>query len=82
MRLIHWLRSLKSQIPAGRRQARHAAGRGRLESVDGTLDTTFGPNGTGFTYATTGEVYSLAIDPTDNRIVACGGSTVVCLTLA
>ncbi len=53
-------------------------------SVDGTLDTTFGPNGTGFTYPTNEAhgVYSLAIDPTDNRIVACGGSTVVCLTLS
>ncbi len=46
-------------------------------SANGTLDTSFGPNGNGFSYAMVGvnsSVTALAIDPNDGGIVACGTS--------
>jgi hypothetical protein len=44
-------------------------------SANGILDTAFGPNGNGFSYAMIGldsSVYALAIDPNDGGILACG----------
>jgi uncharacterized delta-60 repeat protein len=44
-------------------------------SAGGILDTSFGPNGNGFSYAMIGQdstVYGLAIDPNDGGILACG----------
>ncbi len=85
MRLIPWLRSLKSQIPAGGRQARHPAGRGRLElwraledrccPSAGLLDTSFNGTGNDFLPNSFGGDAGAAIYP-GGKIVTAGNVTV------
>ena len=89
MRLIHWLRSLKSLIPGGPRQAGRPANRfrPRLEALEdrclmsaGALDPTFGSGGvvtTSLSKTTFDDAYRVAVQP-DGKIIAAGdvyGST-------